>query len=60
MSLALGGCASMGGAEHPGSRFGSDVDVSKVIAVNQWAETKGATVVWINYPQKSKNPDSVN
>ena len=58
MSLALGGCASMGGAQHADDRYGSDVDMGKVIAANQWAEIKGAKVVWINYPQKPKTLDS--
>jgi hypothetical protein len=58
VSLALGGCASMGGAQHADYQYGSDVDMGKVVAVNQWAETKGAKVVWINYPQKPKSVDS--
>jgi len=62
MSLALGGCASMGGAQHANNGFdsGSDIDMGKVVAVNQWAETKGARVMWINYPQKPKNLDSAS
>ena len=27
-----------------------EIDAGKVAAVNQWAERKGATVIWINYP----------
>jgi hypothetical protein len=27
-----------------------DYDAIKVEAVTQWAKTKGATVIWINYP----------
>ena len=62
MSLALGGCASMGGAQHANNRFDSDsdIDMGKVFAVNQWAETKGARIMWINLPQKPKNLDSAN
>jgi hypothetical protein len=26
------------------------VDVQKVASVNLWAETKGARVLWVNYP----------
>lgn len=59
-SLVLGGCASIGGAQHANNPFGSEVDVGKVVAVNQWAETKGARVMWINYPQKPKNLDSAS
>lgn len=58
--LVLGGCASMGGSRMTNSQYGPDVDVGKVMAVNQWAQTKGATVVWINYPQKSKTAESTN
>ena len=58
MSLALCGCASMGGAQRANSQSDSDIDMGKVVAVNQWAETKGARVMWINYPQKPKNLDS--
>lgn len=27
-----------------------DVDYVKVAAVTQWAQQRGATVVWLNYP----------
>ena len=29
-----------------------NIDYGKVIAVNQWAERKGALVVWVNYPTR--------
>ncbi|MBS0581724.1 MAG: hypothetical protein JSS42_01320 [Proteobacteria bacterium] len=58
MSLALAGCAATGGARHANDGYGSDVDMGKVVAVNQWAETKGARIMWINLPQKPKNLDS--
>ena len=58
MFLVLGGCASTGGSRMTNSQYGPDVDVGKIIAVNQWAQTKGATVVWVNYPQKSKIAES--
>ena len=60
LCLVMGGCASMGPATRPNHGFSSDVDVGKVIAVNQWAETKGATIVWVNYPQKNKTAESSN
>lgn len=60
ISLVLGGCASTGGLRMANSQYGSDVDMGKIIAVNQWAQTKGATVVWVNYPQKPKNAESSN
>lgn len=58
-ALAMGGCAAIGGSRAT-SYYGSDVDIGKVIAVNQWAETKGATVVWVNYPRKAKTAESSN
>ena len=60
MSLGLGGCASMGAASRANHGFNADVDVAKVTAVNQWAEIKGARVMWVNYPQKSKTADASN
>jgi len=36
-----------------GSTMDNDIDVGKVLAVNEWAERRRATVVWINYPKKS-------
>jgi len=60
MSLALGGCASIGGTQQANYEVRTDVDMGKVIAVNQWAETKGARIMWINLPQKPKNLDSAS
>ena len=56
MSLVLGGCATMNGQRS--SQYGPDVDVEKVMTVNQWAQTRGAVVMWINYPQKSRIADT--
>lgn len=33
----------------------SDVDWGAVIAVNQWAERRGATLRWIHYPTTRKH-----
>jgi len=41
-----GGTISMSSA----ALASDDVDAEKVATVNQWAQTHGATVVWINYP----------
>jgi len=30
-----------------------DVDSEKVATVNQWAQSHGATVLWINYPVRA-------
>jgi hypothetical protein len=53
--VVLGGCAA------PGIRHGSqsdpndDFDAGKVATVTQWAQTRGATVVWLHYPTKRRN-----
>jgi ABC-type glycerol-3-phosphate transport system substrate-binding protein len=50
--LGLSACAGTAGGSgfvRSGS-MDSNLDYGKVITVNQWAETRGATVVWINYP----------
>jgi hypothetical protein len=31
------------------------LDAEKVTAVNQWAETRGAKVLWIHYPTKREH-----
>jgi len=50
----------MGGTQQANYEVRTDVDMGKVIAVNQWAETKGARIMWINLPQKPKNLDSAS
>jgi len=60
VALGLGGCASTGTATRANHGYNADVDVAKVTAVNQWAEIKGARVMWVNYPQKSKIADASN
>jgi hypothetical protein len=32
-----------------------DFDASKVATVTQWAQARGATVVWMHYPIKRRN-----
>lgn len=55
LCLAVSACAGTAGPNGlaRGSRMDNDIDYGKVIAVNQWAERRGATVMWINYPKKS-------
>jgi len=55
LCLAVSACAGTGGSNGiaRGSRMDSDVDYGKVVAVNEWAVRRHATVVWINYPKKS-------
>ena len=55
LCLAASGCAGTAGPNGfaRGSSMDSDIDYGKVLAVNEWAERRRATVVWINYPKKS-------
>jgi len=54
--LVVAGCAS--NSARVTNRYDEEVDTGKVVAVNQWAQMKGARVMWINYPQKPKNLES--
>jgi len=61
IGLLLGGCAGTETRYHPYSWYSSDdVDLGKVAAVNDWAQRKGATVVWVNYPPKPKGDNAAN
>jgi len=54
LCLAVSACAGAGGTKN-GSKISSmdaDVDYGKVIAVNDWAVRRHASVVWVNYPKK--------
>lgn len=56
VALCFGLSACAGGMGKNGiARSGpmaSDVDGGKVATVNQWAQEKGATVIWMNYPSR--------
>ena len=55
LCFALSACAGgMGqnGISRSGAA-GDGVDAGKVAAVNQWAQQKGATVIWMNYPSRA-------
>ncbi|MEP6938190.1 MAG: hypothetical protein ABI846_00375 [Rudaea sp.] len=55
IAILLGGCAGTQTRFNPYSWYSSeDVDLGKIAAVNDWAQRKGATVMWINYPAKPK------
>jgi hypothetical protein len=59
MSLLLGACASTG-ASKPSTyeeRYNAEVDTNKVATVAQWAQTHGATVVWLHYPPRPAERD---
>jgi hypothetical protein len=45
--LMLGACASSGSRRDTAAA----VDTGKVVAVDQWAKRKHATVMWVHYPQ---------
>jgi hypothetical protein len=56
LSLAVSACAGTGGSNGltRGSAMDDDIDVGKVVTVNDWAVRRHASVVWVNYPKKSK------
>jgi hypothetical protein len=50
LASGLCACAGAGGVRPTAQQLPDDYDAVKVAAVTQWAKTKGATVIWINYP----------
>jgi len=50
--LGLSACAGTSGPNGIPRyvNVGGEVDVGKVVTVNQWAQQRGARVMWINYP----------
>jgi hypothetical protein len=40
------------------SQYGPNVDVDKVVTINQWALNRGAIVMWVNYPQKTNTAET--
>jgi hypothetical protein len=60
-ALSVGACATV----QPGPSLsktatpGADTDTVKVASVNQWAQDRHATVVWLHYPTMTKEPDRV-
>jgi hypothetical protein len=49
LSATLAACAAAPQKQVSG---GTKLDVQKVASVNQWAETKGARVLWVHYPTR--------
>ena len=58
--LALSACAGVPSTTGRSKTAtpGVDTDVVKVVSVERWAGDKGATVVWIHYPTKSRDDSS--
>lgn len=54
MLLCLGVSACAGTSAR---RDANVIDYGKVLAVNQWAAHRHATVVWVQYPQKREKRD---
>ncbi len=49
------GCASVSDryvGRYAGPYADADIDHQKIYLVEQWAKRSGATVVWVNYPQR--------
>jgi len=49
LCLGVSACAGTAGNTR-NNAAGNDIDYGKVLAVNQWAARRHATVVWIQYP----------
>jgi hypothetical protein len=61
LCLAVSACAGTGGGYGAGiTKSDSQIDVGKVITVNEWAVRRHATVVWVNYPKKLPNAKDTN
>lgn len=60
LCLAVSACAGTGGSNGltRESRMDNDLDVGKVITVNEWAVHRHASVMWVNYPQKTVRKDT--
>lgn len=50
LCLGVSACAGTTGNTRNNNAAGTDIDYGKVLAVNQWAARRHATVVWIQYP----------
>ena len=59
LCLAVSACAGTGGSNGMARgrlAWTTTFDDGKVVAVNQWAVHRHATVVWVNYPKKPAHP----
>ena len=51
LSLAIIVAASLTAcAGTPRKLPGNEIDTQKVVTVNQWAEKRGAKLIWVHYP----------
>ena len=55
MALTLAACAGTPPRHSSDSELGNEYDAVKVLTVNKWAETKGATVIWVHYPPRPRD-----
>jgi hypothetical protein len=46
VAASLVACASAPPRKLPGN----EIDTQKVVTVNQWAEKRGAKLIWVHYP----------
>jgi hypothetical protein len=51
LCLGVSACAGTAGNTR-GTAAGNNIDYGKVLAVNQWAMRRHATVVWLQYPMR--------
>jgi hypothetical protein len=52
--VVLAGCSGPGVRHAANVDPNDDFDASKVATVTQWAQARGATVVWLHYPTKPR------
>lgn len=53
MCLGVTACAGVDtrSSQSHDPALGPDTDYAKILAVNQWAQRRGATLMWVHYPQ---------
>jgi hypothetical protein len=64
LTVTLGACAGsparVASEREYTHHYEAQYDAEKVVIVNQWAETHGAHVLWINYPTKPRARDKAD
>jgi len=56
--VVLSGCTAGAPRHRSQTDPNDDFDAGKVAAVTQWAQTRGATVVWLHYPTKPRTDNN--